>query len=64
MGSAARDTARLVVLYTSGAEPDWPDYLDPYTGAFTYFGDNRSPSREPLAADRVRFRCRSTEAQA
>ena len=34
------------MLYTSGAEPDWPDALDPYTGAFTYFGDNRSPGRE------------------
>ena len=31
------------MLYTSGAEPDWPDVLDPHTGAFTYFGDNRSP---------------------
>jgi hypothetical protein len=46
MGKAARDAVRLVVLYTSGAEPDWPDELDPYTGAFTYFGDNRSPGRE------------------
>jgi Restriction endonuclease AspBHI N-terminal/Restriction endonuclease len=46
MGKAARDTVRLVVLYTSGTEPDWPDELDPYTGAFTYFGDNRSPGRE------------------
>jgi hypothetical protein len=25
MGKAANDTVRLVVLYTSGAEPDWPD---------------------------------------
>jgi len=46
MGKAANDAVRLVVLYTSGAEPDWPDELDPYTGAFTYFGDNRSPGRE------------------
>ena len=46
MGSLSRDAVRLVVLYTSGAEPDWPDELDPYTGAFTYFGDNRSPGRE------------------
>ena len=37
--------AQLVVLYTSGAEPDWPDALDPYTGTFTYFGDNRSPGK-------------------
>jgi hypothetical protein len=46
MGSLSRDAVRLVVLYTSGAEPDWPDELDPYTGSFTYFGDNRSPGRE------------------
>ena len=46
MGRASKDAVRLVVLYTSGAEPDWPDELDPYTGAFTYFGDNRSPGRE------------------
>jgi hypothetical protein len=46
MGKAAKDAVQLVVLYTSGAEPDWPDELDPYTGAFTYFGDNRSPGRE------------------
>ena len=31
------------MLYTSGAEPDWPDVLDPHEGVFTYFGDNRSP---------------------
>jgi Restriction endonuclease AspBHI N-terminal len=36
---------KLVVLYTSGAEPDWPDALDPYAGVFTYYGDNRSPGR-------------------
>ena len=46
MGRLSRDAVRLVVLYTSGAEPDWPDELDPYTGTFTYFGDNRSPGRE------------------
>ncbi|MEP7022872.1 MAG: restriction endonuclease, partial [Actinomycetota bacterium] len=45
-GSRAKDEVRLAVLYTSGAEPDWPDSLDVYTGAFTYFGDNRSPGRE------------------
>lgn len=29
-GSPAKDAVRLAVLYTSGAEPDWPDALDPY----------------------------------
>jgi hypothetical protein len=46
MGKPSHDAVRLVALYTSGAEPDWPDQLDPYTGTFTYFGDNRSPGRE------------------
>jgi hypothetical protein len=45
LGRHSQDAVRLVVLYTSGAEPDWPDALDPYTGSFTYFGDNRSPGR-------------------
>ena len=42
-GSPAKDEVRLAVLFTSGAEPDWPDVLDVYTGSFTYYGDNRSP---------------------
>ena len=37
-----RDEVKLAVLFTSGAEPDWPDGLDVYTGSFTYYGDNRS----------------------
>lgn len=44
-GSSKRDSVKVAVLYTSGAEPDWPDALDPHTGVFTYFGDNRSPGR-------------------
>jgi hypothetical protein len=43
---------RLAVLYTSGAEADWPDVLDPETGAFTYFGDNRRPGNELHATRR------------
>jgi hypothetical protein len=39
-------TERYVVLYTSGAETDWPDRLDPATGQFTYYGDNRRPGSE------------------
>ena len=37
------NAVKVAVLYTSGAEPDWPDVLDPHAGVFTYFGDNRSP---------------------
>ena len=45
-GSPRKGTVRVGVLYTTGAEPDWPDTLDLQTGVFTYFGDNRSPGRE------------------
>lgn len=45
-GSARDRTVKLVALYTSGIEVDWPDILDPRTGVFTYFGDNRRPGRE------------------
>jgi hypothetical protein len=44
-GRPTKDSVNLVVLYTSGAEPDWPDALDPFTGVFTYYGDNSSPGR-------------------
>jgi Restriction endonuclease AspBHI N-terminal/Restriction endonuclease len=44
-GSAGKG-ARLVVLYTTGAESDWPDALDVYTGSFVYYGDNRSPGKD------------------
>jgi len=46
VGSPWKGTVRLSVLYTSGAEVDWPDSLDPQTGEFTYYGDNRSPGNE------------------
>jgi hypothetical protein len=36
----------LVVLYTSGEEYEWPDYLDYETGIFHYYGDNRNPGHE------------------
>jgi hypothetical protein len=45
-GSPSKGTVRLVVLYTSGTNEDWPDVLDPATGTFTYFGDNRAPGDE------------------
>lgn len=45
-GSVTRGTVRLVVLYTSGAEVDWPDRIEPTTGDFTYYGDNRKPGND------------------
>lgn len=45
-GSPKKDSVKLAVVYTTGSEPDWPDALDPYTGTFTYYGDNRKPGQE------------------
>lgn len=45
-GSTTKNSVKLAVLYTTGEEPDWPDALDPYTGTFTYYGDNRRPGKE------------------
>ncbi|QLY34388.1 restriction endonuclease [Nocardia huaxiensis] len=47
-GSPARNEVRMVVLFTSGNESDWPDVLDPQTGIFTYYGDNRKPGQPDL----------------
>lgn len=51
-GSPAADAVRLIVLYTTGVEPGWPDVLDPYTGDFTYWGDNRSAGAALRATQR------------
>jgi hypothetical protein len=45
-GSPASGNVRLVVLYTSGKDVDWPDTLDEQTSLFTYYGDNKRPGRE------------------
>lgn len=37
---------RLVALFTTGEDKDWPDNLDPNTGRFEYFGDNKKPGHE------------------
>jgi Restriction endonuclease AspBHI N-terminal len=42
----SREAPRLIVLTSSLADPDWPDELDPETGVFTYFGDNKEPGRD------------------
>lgn len=44
-GSVLQRTVRVVVLYTSGEDLDWPDELDPSTGDFTYYGDNKKPGK-------------------
>src|SRR3954449_11914637 len=45
-GQPASDGIRLIALYSSGADPEWPDFLDPFTGTFTYYGDNKAPGRD------------------
>ena len=45
-GSVQKGTVRLAALFSTAAEPDWPDSLDPQTGVFTYYGDNRKPGHE------------------
>ncbi len=40
------DSKQLVVLYSSGEDPDWPDHLDLSTGQFVYYGDNKTPGHE------------------
>lgn len=37
---------RFAVLFTTGEEKDWPDYIDLNTGQFVYFGDNKTPGHE------------------
>jgi hypothetical protein len=46
VGKIGKDSLRLVVLYTTGNEPAWPDTLDANSGIFTYYGDNRSPGKD------------------
>lgn len=46
VGSPTKGDVKCLVLYTSGADPDWPDRLDLSDGTFTYYGDNKHPGRE------------------
>jgi hypothetical protein len=36
----------LVVLFSSGDEGEWPDFIDEFTGTVRYFGDNRTPGKQ------------------
>ncbi|MFE3799790.1 restriction endonuclease [Nocardia tengchongensis] len=47
-GSAVKNQVRLVVLYSTGEDPDWRDNLDPETGILEYYGDNKHSGRELL----------------
>ncbi len=37
---------QIVILYSTGAEGEWPDSLDASGETFTYYGDNRKPGKE------------------
>ena len=39
--AGTREDKKVVVLYTSGEDRDWPNRLDPNEGKFVYFGDNK-----------------------
>lgn len=45
-GSPIAGDVRIVALYTSGENADWPDALDEQAGIFTYYGDNRTPGHQ------------------
>ena len=42
LGSTKDFNLKYCVLYTSFEDKNWPDYLDPVTGQFIYYGDNHS----------------------
>lgn len=37
---------KIVILYSTREEKDWPDSLNPFTGEYSYYGDNRKPGYE------------------
>jgi len=39
------ETPRIVALVSDGRNPDWPDSLNPESGLYTYYGDNRQPGK-------------------
>ncbi|MCY3801693.1 MAG: restriction endonuclease [Chloroflexi bacterium] len=44
---------KFIVLFTSGEDKDWPDHLDPNTGRFQYWGDNKTPGHELHTTQRM-----------
>ena len=43
---AGEGDPQIVVLYSTGAEGEWPDSWDEDSNHFTYYGDNRKPGNE------------------
>jgi AspBHI-like restriction endonuclease/restriction endonuclease len=46
VGSPTQSTLKLVVLYSTMDDVDWPDVLDEETGVFYYYGDNKRPGHD------------------
>lgn len=46
------DCPKILVLFTTGYHPDWPDFLDVESGVFTYYGDQRKPGKRLLDTGR------------
>lgn len=45
-GALRTGQVRLVVLFSTGRDTDWPDLLDQRNGIFTYYGDNKKPGHD------------------
>ena len=46
IGNSRTSEYKLAVLYSNLNDPNWPDTLDPETGLFVYYGDNKRPGHE------------------
>ena len=45
-GSVLAQGVKMIALYSTMDDPDWPDSLDEETGVFHYYGDNKKPGHE------------------
>src|SRR4051812_30737336 len=50
-GSPKQGSVRLGVLYTTAAEPDWPDILDPQTGVSPTTATTAAPAGSSTTPD-------------
>jgi hypothetical protein len=46
LGSPRDNNLKLCVLYSELCDPDWRDELNPESGTFVYYGDNKKPGHE------------------
>lgn len=48
----SKEAPKLIVIYSSLADPNWPDSVDYENGVVTYYGDNNKPGRSLHSAPR------------